>query len=160
MEPENLREGVTIPNLNASFLVPEETRQFSKSPTPAPPPVLDMMETILEFDEEDDDSQSSFSTPGHNLSRHFNLTNPLVTSTFQFQSPEPPTTPYSPQSPMDYGNPIAPVNTPTTGHGQIALLQSCQQQLLVTQAAAKLAFTGCAQDVTAGPGLQLLRDSL
>ena len=157
MEPEHLREGVTIPNLNASFLVPEETRQFPKSRTPAPPPVLDMMETIIEFDEEDD----GCSTSDRNHSHHFHLTSPLLNSSLQFQSPNLPTTPYSPQSPMDYSHPIPPANTPTTGNGQVAHLHSCQQQLLVvTQAAAKLAVTGCAQGVTAGPGLELLRNSL
>ena len=80
---------------------------------------------------------------------------------FQFQSPKLPTTPYSPQSPMDYSHPIPPANTPTTGNGQVAHLHSGQQQLLVvTQAAAKLAVTGCAEGGTAGLGLELLRNSL
>eukprot|EP00092_Neocalanus_flemingeri_P033198 GFUD01036104.1.p1 GENE.GFUD01036104.1~~GFUD01036104.1.p1 ORF type:complete len:227 (-),score=59.28 GFUD01036104.1:14-694(-) len=92
MEPEHLREGVTIPNMNASFLYPEEPRHHClKSPTPAPPPILDMMETILEFGEAEDESPArcSSSTPGKNQSHHLHLSSPMENSSLQFQSPVP-----------------------------------------------------------------------
>eukprot|EP00092_Neocalanus_flemingeri_P057199 GFUD01067917.1.p1 GENE.GFUD01067917.1~~GFUD01067917.1.p1 ORF type:complete len:203 (+),score=72.13 GFUD01067917.1:43-651(+) len=163
MEPEHLREGVTIPNMNASFLYPEEPRHHClKSPTPAPPPILDMMETILEFGEAEDESPAmcSSSTPGRNQSHHLHLSSPMENSSLQFQSPVPNT---HLQSPMDHSHPRPPVNTPTSGHGQAALLHR-QHHLLVTQAAAQLAaLTGSTQQLPAAPDdqdLQLLRDSL
>ena len=62
---------------------------------------------------------------------------------------------------MSCSHPLPPVNTPSTGEGQAALLHSCHQQLVVAQSAANLAaVTGPTQQVTAGPGLQLLSDSL
>eukprot|EP00092_Neocalanus_flemingeri_P097881 GFUD01124795.1.p1 GENE.GFUD01124795.1~~GFUD01124795.1.p1 ORF type:complete len:213 (+),score=79.79 GFUD01124795.1:44-682(+) len=165
MEPEHLREEVTIPNMNASFLYPEE--HCLKSPTPAPPPFLDMMETIIEFEEVDDESPArcSTSTPGHNQSHHFHLSSPMENSSLQFQSPVPtPNNPVPFLSPMDHSHPLPPVNTPTSGHGQAALLHR-QHHLLVTQAAAKLAAVpGSTQQLTTAAagdqGLQLLRDSL
>jgi hypothetical protein len=158
MEPEHLRESsLAISNMEVSLLVPEDPRQCQESPTPVPPPVMVMMETILEFEEEEVDC----STPVHNRSDHLNLISPVANTSFQFQSPEANSVLYHLQSPMDYSHPLPPVNTPTTGHGQAALLHSCQQQLVVTQAAAKLAaVTGPSQQMTAGPGMQLLRDSL
>eukprot|EP00092_Neocalanus_flemingeri_P084679 GFUD01106416.1.p1 GENE.GFUD01106416.1~~GFUD01106416.1.p1 ORF type:complete len:210 (-),score=73.70 GFUD01106416.1:123-752(-) len=166
MEPEHLREGVTIPNMNASFLYPEEPRHNClKSPTPAPPPILDMMETILEFGEAEDESPAmcSSSTPGRNQSHHLHLSSPMENSSLQFQSPVP-NTPLHIQSPMDHSHPRPPVNTPTSGHGQAALLHR-QHHLLVTQAAAQLAAVpGSTQHLATAAagdqGLQLLRDSL
>merc|ERR1712008_380004 len=59
----------------------------------------------------------------------------------------------------DCSHPLPPVNTPSTGQGKAALLNSCRQQLVVSQAAVKLAaVTGPTQQKTSG--LQLLRDSL
>merc|ERR1719318_2542971 len=111
------------------------------------------METILEFEEEEDE-YSSFSHP-------LNLTSPLANTNHQFQSPEASILLHHLQSPMSCSHPLPPVNTPSTGQGQAALLHSCHQQLVVAQAAAKLAaVTGPTQQVTAGPGLQLLSDSL
>ena len=53
------------------------------------------------------------------------------------------------------------VNTLSTGQGQADLLYSCHQQLVFAQASTNLApITGPTQQVTAGPGLQLLSDSL
>eukprot|EP00092_Neocalanus_flemingeri_P016405 GFUD01017755.1.p1 GENE.GFUD01017755.1~~GFUD01017755.1.p1 ORF type:complete len:210 (-),score=89.49 GFUD01017755.1:11-640(-) len=162
MEPEHLREGATIPNMNATFRFPEEPRHHCLK-APAPPPFLDMMETILEFEGEEDESPARCSTtPGHNQSPHLNLSSPQENSSLQFQSPAPPS-PLSPQSPMDHSHPLPPVNTPTSGHGQSALLHY-QLHLLVTQAAAQLAaLTGSTQQLPSAPDdqdLQLLRDSL
>ena len=158
MEPEQLRESLSITNMEATHLLPEEPNRCQQTPAPAiPPPVMEMMETILEFQEEEDDC----STPGNNHSHPLNLTSPLSNTSYQFQSPEASILLHHLQSPMDSSHPLPPVNTPSTGQGQAALLHSCHQQLVVAPAAAKLAaVTGSTQQVTAGPGLQLLSDSL
>jgi hypothetical protein len=157
MEPEQLRESLSFPNMGATQLLPEEPRQCQQSPTPVLPPVMDIMETILEFEEEEDDYSSADNSCSHPL----NLTSPLSNTSYQFQSPEASILLHHLQSPMDRSLPLPPVNTPSTGQGQAALLHSCHQQLVVAQAAAKLAAASSpTQQVTAGPGLQLLSDSL
>ena len=159
MEPEQLREDQTTPNLKAVLPVMlSPSNRYPKSPAQVLPHFVDVMEmeTIIEFDEEDI-SPSICSTPGH-----LNLTSFLANTSHQFQSPDP-NTPSPFQSPTDYSHPLPPNNTPTTGrHGQAALLQSCQQQLLVNQAAVKLATVTAStqQFMKGGPCMELLRDSL
>ena len=139
--------------MEGTHLFPEEPRQWQQSAAPVPPPVIEMMETFLEFEEDEEDC----STHSNNQSHHFNLTSPL----HQFQSPGASILLHHLQSPMSCSHPLPPVNTPSTGEGQAALLHSCHQQLVVAQSAANLAaVTGPTQQVTAGPGLQLLSDSL
>lgn len=139
--------------MEGTHLFPEEPRQCQQSPAPVPPPVIEMVETILEFEEDEEDC----STHSNNQSHHFNLTSLL----HQFQSPGASILLHHLQSPMSCSHPLPPVNTPSTGEGQADLLHSCHQQLVVAQSAANLAaVTGPTQQVTAGPGLQLLSDSL
>ena len=77
MEPEQLRESLSIPT---TYFLTEEPRQCHQTlAAPVPPPVMEMMETILEFEEDEEDC----STHSNNQSHHFILTSPLN----QFQSP-------------------------------------------------------------------------
>ena len=126
--------------MEGTHLFPEEPRQCQQSPAPVPPPVIEMVETILEFEEDEEDC----STHSNNQSHH--LTSPL----HQFQSPGASILLHHLQSPMSCSHPLPPVNTPSTGEGQAALLHSCHQQLVVAQSAANLAaVTGPTQQVTA-----------
>ena len=155
MEPEKLRESLSFPNMEPAYLLLEEPRQCQQSPTSVLPPVMEMMESILEFEEDEEDCSISGNTQSHHL------TSPLANPSYQFQSPEASILLHHLQSPMDSSHPLPPANTPSTGQGQAPLLHSCHQQLVVAQAAAKLAaVTGPTQQVTAGPGMQLLSDSL
>ena len=87
------------------------------SEAPVPPPVIEMVETVLEFEEDEEDC----STHSNNQSHHFNLTSPL----HQFQSPAGASILlHHLQSPMSCSHPLPPVNTPSTGEGQAALLHS------------------------------------
>ena len=153
MEPEQLRDCLPVQNLTTTRFVEEKPRDCQESPTPAPPPVMDMMDTILEWEEEEGDSWSATG------SNPLNLTSPLANTSYRFESPAAIIIHLLHLSPMGCSHPLPPVNTPSTGQGQAALLNSCRQQLVVSQAAVKLAaVTGPTQQKTSG--LQLLRDSL
>ena len=120
MESEQLRESLSIPNMEATQLFPEEPRLCQPSPNPVLPPVMDMMETILEFEEEEDD----YSSPDNSCNHPLNLTTPLANTSYQFQSPEASILLHNLHSPMDSSHPLPPVNTPSTGQGQAVLLHS------------------------------------
>ena len=68
-----------------------------QSPAPALPPVMEMMGTILEFEEKEENC----STPGNNQSHHLNLTNPLANTSYEFQSPDASILLHHLQSPAD-----------------------------------------------------------
>ena len=55
MEPEQLRESLSIPSMETIYFLTEKPRQCQQTPaTPVPPPVMEMMETILEFEEDEE----------------------------------------------------------------------------------------------------------
>ena len=55
MEPEQLRESLSIPSMETTYFLTEEPCQCHQTlAAPVPPPVMEMMETILEFEEDEE----------------------------------------------------------------------------------------------------------
>ena len=143
MEPEQLRDCPTpLSNYVTVDSSPECPQQQPCSSSSSL--VQDLMDTIMEFEEE----EVSCSTPD---SKSLKLASPLACN--EMQSPEVSFFLQTPESPLHTSYPLPPTNTPSTGHG----VHSHHLHLAGIQAATKLAM---ATHHSYHQGLQVLRDSL
>ena len=143
MEPEQLRDcPSTTSNCVAVDLSPECPQQQSRFS--ASSLVQDLIETIMEVEEEDEEGcHSSDFQP-------LEISSPLANSNNQIEN----IFHLNPESPLPNRYPLPPTNTPSTGHD---FRSHHHHHLAGIQAANKLAMV---THHTYHQGLQLLRDSL